>query len=122
METRTESFEFKCYRHMLHIPYTMNVKNESIKIQIDAATGTSGRLMGTVSKRTLQRFGHIVWQDNSLAKMIMEGMVEGKRRRGRPEKQWIDNVKEWAMLEMLERQRAVVEADCEESIYMPLWS
>ena len=45
-------------------------------------------------------FGHLVEQDNSLAKMITEGMVEGKRGGGRPEKQWIDNIKEWTMLEI----------------------
>ena len=50
-------------------------------------------------KRKLQWFAYLVRQDDSLAKMIMEGMVEGKRRRGRPEKQWIDNIKEWTMLE-----------------------
>ena len=32
--------------------------------------------------------------------MILEGMVEGKRRRGRPEKQWVDNIKESTMLEL----------------------
>ena len=87
MEKRIESFEFKCYRHILQIPYTAHVANESIKNQIDATTGTSERLLGTVRKRKLQWFGHLVRQDNSLAKMIMEGMVEGKRGRGRPEKQ-----------------------------------
>ena len=102
MEKRIESFEFKCYRHMLQIPYTAHVANESIKNQIDATTGTSERLLGTVRKRKLQWFGHLVRQDNSLAKMIMEGMVEGKRGRGRPEKQWIDNIKEWTMLEISE--------------------
>ena len=102
MEKRIESFEFKCYRHMLQIPYTAHVANESIKNQTDATTGTSERLLGTVRKRKLQWFGHLVRQDNSLAKMIMEGMVEGKRGRGRPEKQWIDNIKEWTMLEISE--------------------
>ena len=38
-------------------------------------------LLGTVRKRKLQWFGHLVRQDNSLAKMIMERMVEGKRRK-----------------------------------------
>ena len=87
-----------CYR----FPYTAHVANESIKNQIDAKTGTSERLLGTVRKRKLQWFGHLVRQDNSLAKMIVEGMVEGKRGRGRPEKQWIDNIKEWTMLETSE--------------------
>ena len=94
MEKRIESFEFRCYRHMLQIPYAAHIANESIKNQIDATTGKSERLLGTVRKRKLRWFGHLVRQHNSLAKMIMEGMVEGKRGRGRPEKQWIDNIKE----------------------------
>ena len=66
---------------MLQIPYTAHVTNESIKNQIHATTGTSKRLLGTVRKRKLKCFGHLVSQDNSLAKMAMEGMVEGKKRK-----------------------------------------
>ena len=94
MEKRIESFEFKCYRHMLQISFTAHVINESIKNQRDATTGTSERLLGTVRKKKLQWFEYLVRQDNSLAKMVMERMVEGKRRRGRREKQSMDNMKE----------------------------
>ena len=51
----------------------------------------------------------------------MEGIVEGKRRRGRPEKQWIDNIKEWTMREIDEiMKKAREDADCEKGINMPL--
>ena len=94
MEKRIKSFEFKCYRHILQIPYTAHVTNEGIKNQINAATGTSERLIGTVRKRKVPWFGHKVRQDNSLTKMIMEEMVEGtRRRRGRREKLWIDSIR-----------------------------
>ena len=71
---------------MLQISYTAHVINVRITNQIDATTGISERLLGTVRKRKLQWFGHLVRQDNSLAKMIMEEMGECERRRGRPEK------------------------------------
>ena len=29
---------------------------------------------------------------DNLAKTILEGMVNGKRRRGRPEKSWMNNI------------------------------
>ena len=54
MEKRIESFQFKCYRDILQIPYTAHVINESIKNQIDATTGTSERLLETVRRRKLQ--------------------------------------------------------------------
>ena len=30
--------------------------------------------------------------------VVVEGDVEGRRRRGRPRKQYIDNIKQWAQL------------------------
>lgn len=51
-----------------------------------AAIGISERLLAVLRKRKLQWFGHLVRKDNILARMFMEGMVEGKRKRGRPEK------------------------------------
>ena len=99
MEKRNESFEFKYYRQMLWIPYTAHITNKSIKDQKNAAIVTLERLLKIVKKRKLQWCGHLVGQDNSLAAMIMEGIVDGKRRRGRTEKQWMDKIEEWAMLE-----------------------
>ena len=36
--------------------------------------------------------------DSSLTMQIVEGMVEGKRKRGRQKKQWFDNIREWTGL------------------------
>ena len=47
------------------------------------------------------------WAGLQLGNVIMEGMVEGKKRRGRPEKHWIDNIKEWTMLEIDEIMKKV---------------
>ena len=95
---------------MLQILYTAHVTNESTKNQIDASTGTSGRLMGTVKKRKLQWFEQKVTQENSLAKMIMEGVVEDKRI-GRPRKRSMDDIKEWTMLEIGEMMKKARERE-----------
>ncbi len=34
----------------------------------------------------------------ALEKNIVEGMVDGKRRRGRPAAGWLDDIKEWTGL------------------------
>ena len=36
--------------------------------------------------------------DNHLTKICLEGMVEGKRARGRPKRRWIDDLKDWTNL------------------------
>ena len=38
--------------------------------------------------------GNILRTDYSLEKVIMQGKVEGKRRRGRPRKRWVDEITE----------------------------
>src|SRR6218665_3429152 len=53
-------------------------------------------LMQTIMKRKLGLFGHICRMENSRKiKSVMLGIMEGKGRRGRPNMQWIDNIKEW---------------------------
>ena len=39
-------------------------------------------------------YGHISRQD-SLTKIILQGTVKGKQRRGRRMKSWMDNIKDW---------------------------
>ena len=41
--------------------------------------------------------GHILRHD-SLQKSLLEGMIEGKRSRGRQRLTWMDNIKEWSRL------------------------
>ena len=42
----------------------------------------------------LSYFGHIAWRKgNNLEKIIMQGMIEGKRRKGRRRSRWIDQIR-----------------------------
>ena len=87
MEARITSFEFKCNRRLLRIPYTEHKSNEEIKNGIDLEVGKIVNLLEVVRKRNLQWFGRVVRQGaDSLAKTISYGMADGKRSRGRPKK------------------------------------
>src|SRR6476619_2624670 len=48
-----------------------------------------------VAERRLRFFGHVVLMPaHQLPLVAIQGQVHGKRSRGRPQKHWIDNVKE----------------------------
>ena len=93
-ERRIEAFENKSYRRLLRISYKDHKTNAYVKEQITNSTGEQEPLLATIKRRKLAWFGHIS-RHNTLSKTILQGTVEGKRRRGRQRKIWHDNIKEW---------------------------
>ena len=86
---RIAAFEMWCWRCMLHIPWTMRRTSASILEEI----GVSKRLLHIINIQMLSYFGHIA-RLNNLEKVIMQGcMIEGKRRKGRPQSRWIDQIR-----------------------------
>ena len=52
--------------------------------------------MQQVMERKLNLFGHLcMMKDNRLVKEVMFGMFEGQTRRGRPSREYLDDIKEW---------------------------
>ena len=43
-------------------------------------------------KLKLQYFGHLIRRADSLEKTLMLGKIEGRRRRGRQRKRWLDGI------------------------------
>ena len=43
-------------------------------------------------KLKLQYFGHLMRKANSLEKTLMQGKIEGRRRRGRQRMRWLDGI------------------------------
>ena len=43
-------------------------------------------------KLKLQYFGHLMQRTDSLEKTLMLGKIEGKRRRGRQRRRWLDGI------------------------------
>ena len=51
--------------------------------------------MSVAKKRKLIWFGHVVKAKGTLANTILQGTVEGTRKRGRPKRIWMDDIKDW---------------------------
>ncbi|KAL8572382.1 hypothetical protein ACOMHN_023151 [Nucella lapillus] len=94
IERRLQAFENKFYRKLLRIPYSEHKINEYVRQQTDILAGKQERLLSVVKHRYLAWFGHVNRHD-FLAKTILQGFVEGGRRRDRQRKAWSDNAKEW---------------------------
>ena len=43
-------------------------------------------------KLKLQYFGHLMQRTDSLEKTLMQGKIEGRRRRGRQRMRWLDHI------------------------------
>ena len=86
------AFEMYCYRRMLHLNWTMKVTNKEVRKRLSIKTD----LMQTIMNRKMGLFGHICRMKNSRKiKSVMLGIMDGKGRRGRPNMEWLDNIKEW---------------------------
>ena len=47
-------------------------------------------------KRKLNLFGHICRMDDGrMVKTVVFGMMEGTNRKGRPRREWLDDITEW---------------------------
>ncbi|GFS13586.1 retrovirus-related Pol polyprotein LINE-1 [Elysia marginata] len=108
-EGRIQAFE-KCLRKLLRISYKDHVTNESVRELVVAYVGPQEPLLATVKRRKLAWFGHVTRHD-SLSKTILQGTVEGKRRRGRQKKAWCGNIKEWTGMVMYELVRSASDRD-----------
>ena len=86
---RIDSFEMWCYRRILRISWTERKTNTWVLEKLRAKKS----LRADIITRKLSYFGHIT-RHQCLQKTIMQGMVEGKRKRGRPPASWLDDIKQ----------------------------
>ena len=86
------AFEMKCYRRILHIRWQQRITNVEVRRRI----GNNRNIIQLIMKRKLNLFGHICRMgDERLVKCVVFGMMEGQTRRGRPSREWLDDIKEW---------------------------
>ena len=95
---RVRTFETKCFRRMLGISWSDRNTNDFVRAQVTSRAGPQEPLLATIKRRKLTWFGHVT-RHNSLPKTILQGTLEGGRKRGRQAKSWLDNIKEWTRMD-----------------------
>ena len=95
-EKRIQAMEMRCLRKLLGITYREHITNEEVRNRTRQAIGPHEDLLTSQTSK-LRWYGHIT-RSSGLAKTVMQGTVQGGRRRGRQRKRWEDNIPEWTGL------------------------
>ena len=85
---RIDAFELWCWRRRLRVPWTARTSNQSILKEISPGISLEGMIL----KLKLQYFGHFMRRVDSLEKTLMQGEIEGRRRRGQQRMRWLDGI------------------------------
>ena len=72
----------------LEIPWTARRSNQSILKEINPEYSLEGLMM----KLKLQYFGHLMQRADSLEKILIQGKIEGRRRRGQQRMRWLNTI------------------------------
>ena len=91
------TFEMKCYRRILHIRWQQRITNVEVRRRV----GNAKNIVQIIMERKLSLFGHICrMEDNRLVKGVVFGIIDGQTRRGRPSREWLDDIKEWCQMDI----------------------
>ena len=72
----------------MRVPWTARRSNQSILKELSPEHSLEGLML----KLKLQHFGHLMRRADSFEKILMLGKIEGKRRRGRQRRRWLDGI------------------------------
>ena len=72
----------------MRVPWTARRSNQSILKEINPECSLEGLML----KLKLQYFGYLIRRADSFEKTLMQGKIEGRRRRGRQSMRWLDGI------------------------------
>ena len=104
---RIDAFELWCWRRLLRVPWTTGRSNQSILKEISPGCSLEGLML----KLKLQYFGHLMRRADSFEKTLMLGKIEGRRKRGRQRRRWLDGVTDTMDMGLDELQKVVMDGE-----------
>ena len=72
----------------MRVPWTARGSNQSILKEISSEFSLEGLML----QPKLQYFGHLMLRADSLEKILMQGKIDGRRRRRRQRMRWLDGI------------------------------
>ena len=85
---RIDGFELWCWIRLLRVPWTSRRSDQSILKEIKPEYSLEGLML----KLKLQSSDHLIQKPNSLEKTLMQGKIDGRKRRGQQNMRWLDGI------------------------------
>ena len=86
------AFKSKCYRRIMRVKWIQKITTDTIFRRV----GREETIMQKTIRRKMSLFGHVTRMgDDMKLKIVIFGVMEGKNKRRRPHREWVNDIENW---------------------------